>query len=1242
MLNSTNPRTHQRTSSRSNSTSSSSVVTIKRAASLSSRSGSQNPNGILRASSPDSNKPRQALPATFATAVDSKHPLRSRDSHSRPSSVGGVNEGIGTLNRWSQSTSSSKGSTQGHKRKNSFSRRLSLSGSTSIGSLKAFSSSQSPGARNTLTKPRQSPSKVDTRDKASTRSKSAPRTSKPSRPVIDTSTSNVSSKLSPLGASKTPITQGPLTPSISIDSTTSDYFDDRWGRSPASRTPEPRTPISNNASRVGEKFARAARPIFSNLGTPKGLESRGHSRNREDPDKNSGGTDGGSTISSTRSDPDSTRKRKSPSQKTMLSKALQKANTAVLLDNAQNFEGAMEAYGEACELLQRVMLRSNGDEDRKKLEAIRTTYTNRIRELRNLDPSFHVAEGKALPNRPMSNDSVDYDSTSSPPGEEDEGIIIGTATATRIVNTTQPFTQSQNGPPEQSAFDEPSRTRLLPSALEEDGSREGQAKSKPQKRESYSKPFNYNRRQESSGRLALPMEPEYMPPPLSPRRPSPAGNKPDEPSPAPSASDAVDFVFKQRKQVSVDTSNGSTSWLDTIDESGGSSGSSNHSRSSSLRVRRKPIRNPENDTEAEFGAALDAAVEAAYDDGFEIAEDFDRDAKRDIYGNARRNIELAKERVRQAEKEDTAAQKRTTRLDSMLLDGEKGTVDGDYLDEEAEEEERLLDEMTKGYVMDDFEFDLQSMSALPRQSDSSGFSGKTWGSSSGSNTATTGTSLGTLTESTAEAPKMPPPHPPPATALPIPPLPQQRTSAPPRPSMPPPRPPSFGGPAGPGVRDRRLSGQKAKELKIQTNNKAASQAEGDNAAGKANALSKEQLESSSTLLQDRKFSGENRPRPSISRAVTAQVTTPMQPITSNDVSRNTPLATPTLIQNLAKGVVDFAQVPASPGRAITKVSSAPESLRKNASSTSLKSRNLLAGTPEVPETSPSTPSANNVSAAPDPRKAVAMPTPAMPTPTGAIFAANGLPTGGMYLFDDHLESPGTPNQSTLTAPIPLEPCPESFLLRPFWLMRCLYQTIAHPRGGYVTSKLFVPRDVWRVKNVKLKGVDDKVANCDLLTAALQKLGKVDTLDADAVLEEMQSLEGVLEQVKASLAKKLGSEVGVQSSSSLFKGAMSNDDSNSNSEALSSKSNNISGKSYLTGWRKLRSKSSSAGLVSTLATMNQREGGKDTLSMSSLPMTSAPTSRPAKRSVSQVQCAGPNANYMGALARLFDAAQVLGK
>lgn len=68
---------------------------------------------------------------------------------------------------------------------------------------------------------------------------------------------------------------------------------------------------------------------------------------------------------------DSDARQNGQSQKAMLSKALQKANTAVLLDNAANFEGAMEAYTDACRLLQLVMLQSNGgDEEKLKLQEI--------------------------------------------------------------------------------------------------------------------------------------------------------------------------------------------------------------------------------------------------------------------------------------------------------------------------------------------------------------------------------------------------------------------------------------------------------------------------------------------------------------------------------------------------------------------------------------------------------------------------------------------------------------------------------------------------------------------------------------------------------------------------------------------------------------------------------------------------------------------------------------------------------
>jgi hypothetical protein len=262
--------------------------------------------------------------------------------------------------------------------------------------------------------------------------------------------------------------------------------------------------------------------------------------------------------------------------------------------------------------------------------------------------------------------------------------------------------------------------------------------------------------------------------------------------------------------------------------------------------------------------------------------------------------------------------------------------------------------------------------------------------------------------------------------------------------------------------------------------------------------------------------------------------------------------------------------------------------------------------------------------------------PPLPTPSSANVPGSLAVGGGIAYFDTDIHSPyspGSPNPMALNAPIPLEPCPSEFLLRPYWLMRCFYQTIVHNRGGYLSTKLFVPRDVWRVKGVKIKGMEEKISACDLLTAALLKLAKVDTDDADAVLEEMQALEGILDQVQASLAKKLGNEVGDKGSQSMFKEAASD-----NMDASGPKSATSSSKSYLS-WKRLRPKNSSAGLTSSYSI---KENSKEGFSMSTLPMASAPIGRIPKRSVENVQFGGPNAHYLSSLARLFDAAQVLGE
>jgi hypothetical protein len=192
-----------------------------------------------------------------------------------------------------------------------------------------------------------------------------------------------------------------------------------------------------------------------------------------------------------------------------------------------------------------------------------------------------------------------------------------------------------------------------------------------------------------------------------------------------------------------------------------------------------------------------------------------------------------------------------------------------------------------------------------------------------------------------------------------------------------------------------------------------------------------------------------------------------------------------------------------------------------------------------------------------------------------------------------------------------------------------------------------------VKGVKLKNIDDKISSCDMLTAALQKLSSVDTLDADAVLEEMQAFEVILDQVQTQLAKKLGNEVGVHSVSSLFKdaytvGTGSTLDVNSEKGSHGSQDHAPKGamaqsKSYLSSWRKLRSKNSAVGLSSMAGAKSAvGEVSKDSLTMTTLPMTNLTTIRFAKRDVSGVVFEGPNAAYMGSLAKLFDSVQILGK
>jgi hypothetical protein len=853
-------------------------------------------------------------------------------------------------------------------------------------------------------------------------------------------------------------------------------------------------------------------------------------------------------------------------------------------------------------------------------------------------------DGKALPARPEGEDRGDE--LQSP--DDEEPAIIEVASVTRIINDQSYVPEYQQSRSIPSSQVPRRRESLLPSALDTAQQYRPRNMGDQYTGRSFSKSPLKERVSELGVNLAPPMESQYMPPPLSPRRPSSplTHGQPSYNHERPTSADLSSSNLSGTSAAKTHTrapSNESMSWLDTIDESGGSTASSVHSRTSSLGVRRKHIRAASGATEAEFDAALDAAVEAAYDDGFEPEYTteptrYDYEDEDEVVLNVRRRVELAKERVRQSEREAAIEEARDRERKRLLQkqQEQQNEIDDDYGCNESEEEERMLEEMTRGFVMDDFEFGLQSKSALPRESDSSGFSGRTWNSSIGSNPTTAGTTLSTVTESSTmpsismiQQSRTPPPmHPPPALALPPPPNPQSQ--------------PPLAIATTQSVRSRRLSGQNAKQLKIETTTKAPSGPLTQPPSMPPPRIPVENVAvqpKTAGLPQQRQPLNGLTIRPPVPQSA-RQVSSPFPgPSPAEFVSPPTPILIQTFTNESENG-----QPPASgsPGRTQSRTG-----LRKNFSSSSLKNmkgRNLsVSYIDDGDDVSPNTPLSSQFMRENNGRLP-AMPT--LPTPIAVAFKdrMNGAPRGGLYLFDSDIHSPqtpGSPNPMNSDGPIPLEPCPSEFLLRPFWLMRALYQTIAHPRGGYLSAKLFVPRDVWRVKGVKIKNVEDKIANCDFLTAALLKLVQVDTFDADAVLEEMQALEGILEQVQAILTKKLGNEVGVQGSGGMFKDVSFGVDSENSNVA---KSGSISSKSSSFSWRRLRSKNSAVGLSNSYTNKTPAEGPREGLTMSTLPMTSTSVTKTrfTKRDVSQVQFSGPNANYMGALARLFDAAQAIGK
>lgn len=301
--------------------------------------------------------PSQPLTAQFdalnnnAAADSDSLFLRPTTSHSRSSSAGLSTEGFKNLNRWSTSTSSSRASGLNHRASNFYARRMSVDAAAFV----ANSSPQRP---------------LRTRRRSNSSEASQPVGSalklRGYSPPGSTRVEGLSTVFAPypldssLSTDPAGAANGPSVPLGAPRAPRSGHIAEQNRPWDAFSSPDRR----GSAEPGSQQPLRAMMPADRNGGA---YDTRGHSRNRSQAAK--GSTD------TTASSKGRERGNKPPSQKAMLSRALQKANTAVQLDNAQNFEGARQAYAEACELLHQVLARTSTEEDKRKLEAIVSILT---------------------------------------------------------------------------------------------------------------------------------------------------------------------------------------------------------------------------------------------------------------------------------------------------------------------------------------------------------------------------------------------------------------------------------------------------------------------------------------------------------------------------------------------------------------------------------------------------------------------------------------------------------------------------------------------------------------------------------------------------------------------------------------------------------------------------------------------------------------------------------------------------
>jgi len=143
------------------------------------------------------------------------------------------------------------------------------------------------------------------------------------------------------------------------------------------------------------------------------------------------------------------------------------------------------------------------------------------------------------------------------------------------------------------------------------------------------------------------------------------------------------------------------------------------------------------------------------------------------------------------------------------------------------------------------------------------------------------------------------------------------------------------------------------------------------------------------------------------------------------------------------------------------------------------------------------------------------------TPTSAAFPRGlGLVNCGAPILGYGSPPPPEPQLPTV-----------STIRRPFQLMRRIQATTIN--GGYLSSRLYVPRSMWFQTGVKLSAVETKIRMIDLLVGGLENLERMSELVTTSATStalqlagnrfarELELFDGMLDDIQNTLSKKLG-------------------------------------------------------------------------------------------------------------------------